>query len=524
MSDSAKIQKNVQRKIIRNKNFIEKAEQLRPNLIETKTTPKNRVIVTPDPLAIHGFGTGIKKKDYRTFDYQKGDQFILDFGTHQVGYLSFNIIPVGSPPDAPLHLKLTLGEMPIEMAVPFSEYDGWISSSWLQEETLHVDILPNRIELPRRYSFRYVKFEILDTSGKYKVKFNQVECQAVTSADLSKLLSYEQEDPILKKIDETSIKTLQDCMQEVFEDGPKRDRRLWVGDLRLQALANYETFQNNDLVKRCLYLFAGVPTDEGQVSANLFIEPMLIPDDTYLFDYSLIFTCTLYDYYQATKDIETLEELWPTALKQIDLALERLDSEFIVKDDVIWWSFIDWHDQLNKQTPSQAVLIYTLRRAISLAQIIKSDCVEKLEDQLEKLLEASVRYLWDQEQQFFISGSMKQVSWASQIWMVLAEVLDSEKSRELINRLIKEKPSIGPTTPYLYHYLVDALLLIGEKGKAIDLLKNYWGGMIEDGADTFWELYDPENKDFSPYGSSLINSYCHAWSCTPTYFIRKYKL
>lgn len=29
-----------------------------------------------------------------------------------------------------------------------------------------------------------------------------------------------------------------DCMQSVFEDGPKRDRRLWLGDLRLQALAS----------------------------------------------------------------------------------------------------------------------------------------------------------------------------------------------------------------------------------------------------------------------------------------------
>ena len=28
--------------------------------------------------------------------------------------------------------------------------------------------------------------------------------------------------------------------------------------------------------------------------------------------------------------------------------------------------------------------------------------------------------------------------------------------------------------------------------------------------------------DDSPYGSVAINSYCHAWSATPTYLIRKY--
>ena len=30
------------------------------------------------------------------------------------------------------------------------------------------------------------------------------------------------------------------------------------GDLRLQALANYETYQMNDMVKGCLYLFGSL--------------------------------------------------------------------------------------------------------------------------------------------------------------------------------------------------------------------------------------------------------------------------
>lgn len=84
-------------------------------------------------------------------------------------------------------------------------------------------------------------------------------------------------------------------MQSVFEDGPKRDRRLWLGDLRLQALANYETFHNMDLVKRCLYLFAGQTKDNGQVSACLFTEPKFIVDDTFLLDYSMFFGATLLD-------------------------------------------------------------------------------------------------------------------------------------------------------------------------------------------------------------------------------------
>ena len=50
----------------------------------------------------------------------------------------------------------------------------------------------------------------------------------------------------------------------------------------------------------------------------------------------------------------------------------------------------------------------------------------------------------------------------------------------------------------------------------------YWGGMVQKGADTFWEVYDPNDDCRSPYNSHLVNSYCHAWSCTPVYFINKY--
>ncbi len=35
-------------------------------------------------------------------------------------------------------------------------------------------------------------------------------------------------------------------------------------------------------------------------------------------------------------------------------------------------------------------------------------------------------------------------------------------------------------------------------------------------------LFDPERPDYSPYGSPIVNSCCHAWSCTPVYLIRKY--
>ena len=103
---------------------------------------------------------------------------------------------------------------------------------------------------------------------------------------MSKVAALPVLDEDLAEMDRVALRTMQGCMQKGFEDGPKRDRRLWIGDLRLQAQTNYVTFHNNDLVKHDLYLYAGLTMNEGRVGACLFTEPKYQVDDTALFDYS----------------------------------------------------------------------------------------------------------------------------------------------------------------------------------------------------------------------------------------------
>lgn len=198
--------------------------------------------------------------------------------------------------------------------------------------------------------------------------------------------------------------------------GPKRDRRLWIGDLRMQALANYETFKNYDLVKRCLYLFAGSTLENGRVGACLFTEPETEVDDTVMFDYSLFFLPTLLDYYKATGDRKTMEELAPTGFRQIELVQSYFDEDQLVKDsDVLGWCFVDWN--LNKQASAQGSYLYCMKSAMEIAEILGQQ--ERLEiyrdDYCSK--QAAAEKLWNGE--FYVSGENKQISWASQVWMTL---------------------------------------------------------------------------------------------------------
>ncbi len=186
-----------------------------------------------------------------------------------------------------------------------------------------------------------------------------------------------------------------------------------------------------------------------------------------------------------------------------------------MRDSDDWWAFIDWQAELNKQSSAQGVLIYCLQRALWLAQRVEPQRVADYTATLAQLKEAALRHLWDSERQVFISGAARQVSWASQIWLVLAEVGTAGRRQALMRRLRQQPPAIAMNTPYLRHHHIcrPAAVRPARGGGGGD--QSLLGAMVDSGADTFWEIFDPQHPDFSPYGSKLINSYCHAWSCYP---------
>lgn len=522
---SQAMQHNAEVAMTRHPHFLRIAESLKPALHRECHEPQAIIDAQADASATFGWRALplCTPQQLSQREFTRGDSVIVDFGSHFVGYLALACHSAGSPPDAPAHLHFTFGETLSEVCESFADYQGWLSSSWLQQQDLWIDELPAEIKLPRRYCFRYLKVEVKAVSSKYRLRFARLQVNAVSSAHTACPPSTTN-DPQLQAIDQVAVLTLKNCMQDVFEDGPKRDRRLWLGDLRLQALVNDVTFAHHSLVRRCLYLFAGHTRQDGMVSANVFVQPQVIADDTFLFDYSLFFVDVLYNYLQSTGDVATAAELWPTVRRQVELALARCDEHHLVRDSDDWWVFIDWQEALNKQTSAQGVLIYCLQRAIWLAEQFQPDLTAGYKAQLQQLKQAALDCLWDESQEYFISGAARQVSWASQIWMVLAEVGSAAQREALMRHLLTAPPSITINTPYLRHHFVAALLQCGLRAEAVSEIKAYWGAMIDYGADTFWEIFDPQRPELSPYGSTLINSYCHAWSCTPAWFIRQFGL
>ncbi len=461
--------------------------------------------------------------DVTEFVASTGDSIILDLGEHAVGHFSFVFDNVGDFIDAPVRLIIKFGEDMREIEDDFSQYKEGLSKTWLQEEILNIDF-PQKTEMPRRYACRYIKITVEKTNKPIKL-FDFCFC-ASTSADISVLKPSDTTDALLKKIDLVGTNTLKECMQTFFEDGPKRDRRLWTGDLRLEALTNYYTFNNLEIVKRCLYLFAAGDCDRlGFLPSYVYETPYYFSGSAHIADYALLFVVSVCDYYEHTGDKEVVNDLLDICKAQLESFRAVLDDNLIVTNQDGWFAFIDWCPGLEKLTALQGVYLYTIERFSQLLKAIGDEECEKYSSLLPVIRCACKKHLYDETANAFINElDNTQLSVHSQVWMILGGVLDGEEAKKLLVSCLENKEAKQPVTPYMRHYVTEAMLKLNMKDEAVQYLKKFWGGMLDCGADTFWEAYIPEDLDFSPYDDRMINSLCHAWSCTPSYFIRKYGL
>jgi hypothetical protein len=124
---------------------------LKPKLIKENILPMNAMKIISGEKYFQGWGIkqGKTIAEISAIDYGNGDSFILDLGKHIVGHLSFSVQVVATIQDSPLRLKFTFGETPFEMVENEANYHGTLSSTWLQNDIVNVDVIPNTIKLSR---------------------------------------------------------------------------------------------------------------------------------------------------------------------------------------------------------------------------------------------------------------------------------------------------------------------------------------------------------------------------------------
>ena len=241
----------------------------------------------------------------------------------------------------------------------------------------------------------------------------------------------------------------------------------------------------------------------------------------FILDYAALYVAALYDYVKASGDKAAGLDLWPVAKRQLELIGANVDANGLFVNPNNIWIFIDWERKLDRLASMHGVLLYAYRQAALLASLLQHDSdAAAYTKRAEQMTVAAQATFFDEGRHVYVSGPDRQVSLATQAWLTLAGVGSRSQQATALTNALVYKDVVMPSTPYLYHHVAAAMVSCGLEMGALDLIESYWGGMVDRGADTFWEVYSPTDSLSSPYGDVHMNSFCHAWSCTPALLLR----
>jgi hypothetical protein len=191
------------------------------------------------------------------------------------------------------------------------------------------------------------------------------------------------------------------------------------------------------------------------------------------------------------------------------------------------WLFVDWAPNLYAYTPEamtgtqlQYVRAYSVAAELFTA-LGDTANAGKYETQTIKALAAARTKLRDRDAPTY--GSSWQLN---ALAMLTAESNAKENdaiwSRALSN-IKQDAPSDPIISPYFNAYLLDALAKTNHSRQALDWIRQYWGGMLAEGATSFWESYDLRWPKTNPHlslqadgTSGYFVSLAHGWSAGPT--------
>lgn len=326
------------------------------------------------------------------------------------------------------------------------------------------------------------------------------------------------DDERLNKIYEVAQYTLSLNTREFLIDGIKRDRWVWGGDAYQANLMHYYSFFDKSVIKRTMTaLFGKSPFD-------LYIN--------HIMDYTFMWIMSFYEYYCYTGDEEYVKDNLYKAFEVMDHCLGRRNANGLMEKLPGDWVFIDWA-QLDKSGEvcfEQILMIVALKDCIELAmQFGKTEAVEKYTAILEETQDKLERF-WDEEKRAYIHSYKNGqadgvVVKHPNLFALLYDLCDAERKRIIAENVLKNPRVPAITTPYMRFFELAACCEIGETEYVLNEIRNYWGGMLDEDATSFWEAYDKTQKGaehYAMYGRPYGKSLCHAWGASPLYLIGKY--
>lgn len=358
-------------------------------------------------------------------------------------------------------------------------------------------------------AFRYVTAEGIDFSG---ISVNEELSPSVLRS------SFECDNQTVNEIYKVAARTMGLCSREFILDGIKRDRWLWGADVYQSSLMHYYSFFDTKSIKRSMTALF------GKSPFSLYIN--------HIMDYTFLWIICFDDYYRHSGDEKFARENCYKVFEMMEHCLGRRDENGLMDSRPEDWVFVDWADLDNSGEVccEQMLLIAALKKCVILSEEFGYKDKAERYRAIYKETEAKLERFWLEDKKGYTYSVRNgkpdgKILMHPNVFAVLFDLCDDNR-KEMIKQNVLENPDIPKiVTPYMRFYELAALCRIGETKYVMDETINYWGAMIKEGATTFWERYDPEEKGaekYAMYGRKYGKSLCHAWGATPLYIIGRY--
>ncbi len=329
------------------------------------------------------------------------------------------------------------------------------------------------------------------------------------------------DDPLRKKIYETSIHTLKCCYHEHYEDCPWREQSFYAMDSRNQMIYQSLVFKNTETIKSALKLMLEENRSDGLLGITFpnRIE-LTIPS------YGLYVPEELMLYYNLSKDKETLELVYPKIKSLTETYLAKFDGDIVYNQSGHpYWNFYEWVEGLDG-TPwyqgDSCDALFNMLMIIYLENIAKINKVLGIDGDFKDVIKAIRKgvnkHFYDKEKGvYFFSNEKPMYHKLVNAFAIITGVANKSRADALADRLVNDVTLINSSLA-MRGYIYDALLKVNKdkyKDYVLSDIDQTLKYQLDNDATTFWETELGE-KDFDNAGSL-----CHAWSAFPIYYYNK---
>lgn len=451
---------------------------------------------------------------------EKHPAFLLDFGKELQGGLQ---IVTGTPAkNKPIRIRIRLGESVSEAMSDVGGEGGATNDHAMRDFIIQVPWVG--VTEIGNSGFRFARLDLLDDSTELQLK----EVRAISSfRDIPYKGSFRSSDERLNKIWETGAYTVHVNMQDYLWDGIKRDRLVWLGDLHPEVMTVNAVFGYNEVVPRSLDLVRDntpVPQWMNGISS-----------------YSLWWILIHRDWYLQHGDLEYLKEQQPYLTSLLRHLFTQFDADG--KEKLGGNRFLDWPSSENPGAINaglQSLMVMSLSAGEEMCSILGdmelANTCREIVKKAEKKGSVHVKKAFLQSEIAPDAPGSKQGA----ALMALAGIMEPAEADK---KYLAVNGGHGFSTFYGY-YMLRAMAKAGNFRGALDVIRTYWGAMLDLGATTFWEDFNldwlpnaaridelvPEGKkdihgDFGAYCYvGLRHSLCHGWASGPTAWLSEYVL